>query len=621
MNSQDESVSTFCKEMDESYTINGKQFGENGMPEWTDEGVGNQILAIFNQAVRDMSETNLRERMSKVLAACKECSDMELKASTLEDLFVLAFHTRDCRGGKGEKALFRYMFKFLFEHYPNTMESLVPLIPYYGYYKDYFLLLEIFPDPRYCKSEQQIKMIGIIIDAIVKQLRDDELAYEGEITKDNNNFEAIFEEGPQSNNLSLLAKYMPRKGTHFAKGKNRWIYYSLVHALFPKAKNAEAKYRHLIVKLTSALHVPEVFMCAQKYEEIRYQCVPSLCMNRFRKAFLNELIDSSSLSGQEKEKTGNRYPDIVDRVQARQNLIAFMKTKDLNGKQLYPHDLISDVTNDVSESDQLVFTSQWNSMKKGVLESLGDMEEGAINLRKLVPIVDVSGSMIGRPMNVAIAMGILISEINHPSFQNRIMTFAQKPEWITFDEDMTHIQKFQRTKNAPWGANTNIEAAMEMIYAVVEERQLSEDEIPDLIIFSDMQFDQSDNKWNLTLQQTIEKKFDHLGRSICGKPYSAPTIIYWNLRSCNGHAVQANTNNTILLSGFSPSVLKLILSGKKLEETGDLNPLAIMLDALHDERYNAIRDVLKKSNEIYSKNDIDNSPATLESSLSNIKEV
>jgi hypothetical protein len=63
------------------------------------------------------------------------------------------------------------------------------------------------------------------------------------------------------------------------------------------------------------LQVPEVLMCAQRYDELNFAKVPALCLNRFRKAFLNEKV--KTLPTAEEEETGNRHPQDEKRVAAR----------------------------------------------------------------------------------------------------------------------------------------------------------------------------------------------------------------------------------------------------------------------------------------------------------------
>ena len=58
------------------------------------------------------------------------------------------------------------------------------------------------------------------------------------------------------------------------------------------------------------------------------------------------------------------------------------------------------------------------------------------------------------------------------------------------------------------------------------------EDIPDLIVFSDMQFDQAEYNCDSfeTQYERIQRKFNELGTEICGTPYNPPKIIFWNLR-------------------------------------------------------------------------------------------
>ena len=44
-------------------------------------------------------------------------------------------------------------------------------------------------------------------------------------------------------------------------------------------------------------------------------------------------------------------------------------------------------------------------------------------------------------------------------------------------------------QRSPWGSNTNFEMVMEKILQEAVEAKLNPEDIPDLIVFSDMQFD------------------------------------------------------------------------------------------------------------------------------------
>ena len=237
--------------------------------------------------------------------------------------------------------------------------------------------------------------------------------------------------------------------------------------------------------------------------------------------------------------------------------------------------------------------------------------------------MDVSGSMSGTPMEVAIALGILVSEITSPSYANRCLTFSARPEWVEIDPSMSLEEKVHQVQSAPWGMNTDFEQACEHILKVAVEAKLQPEDIPDLIVFSDMQFDEArdQNGWEThqerilpweTHQERIVRRFKEEGLKVCGKAWPSPHIIYWNLRgNTGGFPAQADTENVTMLSGYSPSLMKLLLDGDSLgeeetwiDENGDevvmqtkKDPYSTVRKALDSEDYAAVRKVLKDSRE------------------------
>ena len=101
----------------------------------------------------------------------------------VSDLFVLCFHLRDCRGGKGEKDLSRWMFLELYDRYPKSARALLPLLPEFGYWRDMSLLISDLMERQ--KSTRSTSSRGsrssgidILVEDIYKlmadQLRDDD---------------------------------------------------------------------------------------------------------------------------------------------------------------------------------------------------------------------------------------------------------------------------------------------------------------------------------------------------------------------------------------------------------------------------------------------------------------
>merc|ERR1711924_481509 len=70
--------------------------------------------------------------------------------------------------------------------------------------------------------------------------------------------------------------------------------------------------------------------------------------------------------------------------------------------------------------------AQWASMRRDV-----DAQIAATGVKRgaLVSLVDVSGSMAGVPMEVSIALGLLVSDLADEPFKHRVLTFESQPRW------------------------------------------------------------------------------------------------------------------------------------------------------------------------------------------------
>jgi hypothetical protein len=107
---------------------------------------------------------------------------------------------------------------------------------------------------------------------------------------------------------------------------------------------------------------------------------------------------------------------------------------------------------------------------------------------------------------------------------------------------------------------------------VARRIQLRKEDLPTLIVFSGMQFDEAieGSKWD-TMYENICKQTDASGKELGWTDCKPPLIVSWNMRNADGHPVQKDTEGTVLLSGFSPSLLKHVLQGdimveKEIEE-------------------------------------------------------
>jgi hypothetical protein len=582
-------------------------------------------VALFFALVRGIED----DRITELMQSCMGDVAMSDMAGIVADLFVMTMQTRDCRGGKGERKVFYKMLMFLNKQFPTTVLQVLTLLGEYGYYKDFFQLLEMTADRKEdCKIFR-----SRIVDIVANQLIEDEAIL------DSNGA------GSKAASISMCAKYCPREGKHFAKNVNADTFSELVGKLYPEEqqgpgarKQGKKQYRQLLAKLTKVLDVPEVKMCGKRFSELDFAKVPSVCTKKFCKAFLNEKVKGAV--GASEQETGNRHPDDEDRILCRQNLRKAVVDQKVKGKQLYPHDIVKTLYEGhgrVSTVEKEVYNAQWSDLRASVQAQLtaitaaaaaaaGSQEGGggavaaapAINLGKLVPLSDVSGSMAGDPMLVSIALGILVSEVNHPAFRDRVLTFDSTPSWVNLAPCGSIADKVQVLRHAPWGGSTDISKAFKLVCEVVRAQRLPAEEVPDMIIFSDMQFDQAAGRGGSTQTQLeqVRKMFHDVGIEVSGSPYPAPKIIFWNLRSGTvGFPAQAADENVQMLSGFSPSLLKFVLEGAPVEmeevevvdAAGEVQlvqvakskptPYDTLRKVLDDERYDPVRALLSRSTE------------------------
>jgi len=335
----------------------------------------------------------------------------------------------------------------------------------------------------------------------------------------------------------LLAKWLPRLGGKVSDNKkfiaNR---VRTTMGLTPK------EYRKMLVELTNVVETP---MCAGEFDKINYEHVPSLAMSRYSKAF--QIRDN-------------------ERFGAYKSSLASGDAK-VNASAVYPYD----VTKNLVYGDSDLAVEQW--------KALPNFMEGANE--RVLPVCDVSGSMettIGgntTAMEVCISLGLYISERNEGAFKDAFVTFSSRPElqYLTGDLKSRHRQ----LSRAEWGMSTNLESTFDMILNQAIKHNVPTEEMPTcILIMSDMEFDSATELENTAIEM-IKSKYGRSG-------YEMPKVVFWNLVSRHDNfPVGSHENGTALISGFSPSILKTVLSGNAM------NPVQIMLDTINTPRYEAVK--------------------------------
>jgi len=341
------------------------------------------------------------------------------------------------------------------------------------------------------------------------------------------------------NENGLCAKWMPRKGAVAEKLRK-------FTGMSPK------QYRKSLVGLTN---VVETKMCAKDWNSIDFGKLPSVASARYQKAFGKNAYESYSA-----------YIASLVKGEAK-----------INAGAVYPYD----VTKSLNYGNSSVANEQWKALPN-YMEGANDM---------ILPVVDVSGSMSCPAggsksvtcMDVAISLGLYISERNEGPFKDAFITFSSKPQLQVLSGSLN--DRYTQMSNSDWGMSTDLEATFKLILDQATKHKLSQDKMPNkILILSDMEFNAAvysggystrlkGGTWNPTAQQMIEQMYADAG-------YKVPQIVYWNIQSRNGGVpVAFDTQGTALVSGFSPAIMTSLLGGD-IE-----SPQQIMDKTILSERY------------------------------------
>ena len=266
-------------------------------------------------------------------------------------------------------------------------------------------------------------------------------------------------------------------------------------------------------------------MSEKSWSDISYSSVPGSAMRKYSRAFTTQ--DSK------------RFDEWKDD-----------KTSKASVSATYPHEVLK--CDDSKLADKL-----WDNLP----DLLSESDEN------ILPMIDVSGSMMGMPLAVAISLGMYLSERTKGEFKDMFLTFSENPELVKLQGD-TIVERLQNIQSADWGMNTDFEAAYEHILRVATRHDVLPDSMPTmLLVLSDMQFD--DSQRGMPHFEHIKKEYEKAG-------YDLPKIVFWNLDAHFGTPAECSDSSVAMVSGFSPSIMKAVLNAE------EFNPISVMMEALKD---------------------------------------
>lgn len=436
----------------------------------------------------------------------------------------------------------------------------------------------------------------------------------------------------------LASKWTPSCNSHF--DKNTPIVDTIIKHI--KSINTRDDYRKVIKLLRNVAEIPESLSVNGNWDKVNYRKMPGKCRLLYGKKIYrkydekryDEYLDECKQAIKNNDEKGPKvnigaiYPheiirllyenenkedsssnEFQDNYEEDEDYYTYSENKNNdnyieinNNMRLCEYDdedhVIEEESIEESDEKNIINYNEYND-KEGdetanllwyeLIKRLYD--SNSKNKYKLIPIIDVSGSMLGgdpSPMEIGVAMGLLIAEIaQFGSFmRGRMITFHENPTLVKIDTiDKYSLStsglrnKVEKIKQLDWGGTTDFDKVFELLIEAYENKEIDDLENYVFIVCSDMQFDESCNgEWE-TKYQTIKNRFIEKGFQ------QIPKIVFWNLRSdTNDFPVNASQEGVVLLSGFSTGLLETLMNG----DMDDFTPERQMLRVLDSKYYKNI---------------------------------
>lgn len=345
---------------------------------------------------------------------------------------------------------------------------------------------------------------------------------------------------------SLLAKWLKSINTSSAESRKlaniTREYFGMTHK----------QYRRTLSILRERINVLEKLMSAGEWDKIEFDKIPSRAGLIYRNAFAHR-----------------------DVLRERYEKFMMDKNTKVNAKVLYPYECVKSAIDYIDRGcenkvDRAAINKYWDNLRNY-------FDGAAFNGMALV---DTSGSMTIKhnsiaPINISIALGLYCAEKCSGPYAGHFITFESDPHFIKVEgEDF--VEKVENISNAPWGNSTNIEKAFDLMLEVAIRNNLSQKDIPEnLIVITDMEFDQTGyhNRVFNTLCDGIKNRWKAVG-------YEMPHLVFWNCNARHDLIPMKDDGNVTFVSGASPVIFEMIMSGKK--------GIEVMKEKLESKRYSCI---------------------------------
>ena len=511
---------------------NNYQVTENGAVGYKSTG---SVLLDLNFRVTSMRNGITADDMNLFCEAMN--ADLEYAIKWL-------FFARDVRGGMGERDVFQRFYMKYAELYPNEAKATLKLVAEFGRWKDVIDIINIDQD-------NTLGGLELVKETLCEDIHN---CMEGK-------------------SISLLAKWMPSIN---ASGKAR-----VQAKRFAKyLEFSYETYRKVLSKLRAYLDVTEVKTCANRWGEIDYNKVSSNANKRYMNAF--------------KKHDGERYAEHCKKA-----LDVTSNEVKMHASVLFPHEIWEEYT-------KLPGLSYYECAMRSFRYRLGTPSEPSpadISLEAMwknladmgncgntMVVVDGSGSMTDghpvKPINIARSLGVYFAERCQGEFRNILMEFSSSPKLIDLNGCETLRDKILELSKYTDATNTDIEAVFMLILQSAINANMKQSDLPDrILIVSDMEFDIATSLTKC--MYGMKALFNELADRFAKYGYKLPKLVFWNVNSrTNTIPMTENEMGVILVSGFSPNIMSMVMSNQT-------DPWLTLKEKLDSNRYDCVSDILK----------------------------
>ena len=341
----------------------------------------------------------------------------------------------------------------------------------------------------------------------------------------------------ESETPSLLAKWVPSENASS---------YTTRHAaakLRQAMRFSHKEYRKMLALLRSRINIVEKLMSENRWDEIKFDKIPSKAGFKYKNAFARR--------------------DIIAKKYE-----AFMKNEKttVNAKDLYPYEIVAKAAEttdyywnydfkDISDVDRATLEKYW--------QNLPDYLNG--QKCNMMCVVDTSGSMTddraAAPINVAISLGMYCAERIGEPFKNHYISFSSHPQMIKI-EGVDFVDKVRRIYMTNLCENTNLTAVFDLILSIAKRPGVKPEDIPStLVIISDMEIDYGTTNRAEWTTENAATEMEKIREKYAAAGVDMPRLVYWNVNARNNTILDSGPYVSFV-SGMSPILFEQVLTGK-----------------------------------------------------------